>query len=462
MTPRWRSTLVGRFVHGLGAQGLAQGVQFLVRFAEVSLLLAFWGKQLYGEWLMIVAIPSYLSMADGGFVSTAGRDMAIRAGAGQREQSQATFRSTWILIVLLSLGLGSLLGLGAWFLPSYNWLHFAQIHGDTLRWVLVLLVVYMLAGFQLGLVNGGFWCEGAYPVGISLSAGAQLLEFFGLAIAVVNHGGPISAALGLLVGRTCGFLVMRLALYRVTPWLRYGWKGASLSEIRRLLGPSLASLAFPLGTALNIQGLRLTVGLVLGPPAVAVFVPLRTLSRLALQGSTAAVRVVEPEMALAYGGNKARLVQTLFRRGSQLALWSAFAGCVLLLIFGGRFISIWTHGQVPMNWSLFGLLLATAVVNAVWHAPLMVAYATNRHQRVALYYALLYGICAVAMAYAGGHYMGFFGIGLALLIAEIMVGAYVLKTALTLVGDSWRMWVAAMRAPPWALVRSLKEGSWRE
>jgi hypothetical protein len=61
------SGIIRRLLRGFGAQGLVQGVQLFVRLAEVPLLLSCWGAQLYGEWLMLSAIPLCLSVCDGGF-----------------------------------------------------------------------------------------------------------------------------------------------------------------------------------------------------------------------------------------------------------------------------------------------------------------------------------------------------------------------------------------------------------
>jgi hypothetical protein len=72
--------LMSRLTKGLGAQGYSQAVQIFIRLAEVPLLLGFWGTQLYGEWLMLAAIPAYLAIADMGFAGVASREMSMRSG----------------------------------------------------------------------------------------------------------------------------------------------------------------------------------------------------------------------------------------------------------------------------------------------------------------------------------------------------------------------------------------------
>ncbi len=310
-----------RIKRGVGAQGFSQAVQVFIRFAEVPLFLGVWGAQLYGEWLMLAAIPLYLAMTDAGFTSAATHDMAMRAGAGNRQGALKVFRSAWILITIASVTVGAIVVAFAYAVPLGDWFGFEDMGPDTVSAVVLVLAVYVLAGIQTGLLYGGFWCEGEYATGMLLLALSRALEFGALAAVILLGGGPVVAALSYTAGRFAGLVVMRLWLYRSVPWLRYGFRGASRSEMQRLTRPAFASLAFPLGNALNIQGVRLVVGAVLGPAALAVFVPIRTLSQLALQPKQVISLLVEPEMSLAFGRSDLGLFRGLFRRSCQAALY---------------------------------------------------------------------------------------------------------------------------------------------
>ena len=449
--------LASRLTKGLGAQGYSQAVQIFIRLAEVPLLLVYWGTQLYGEWLMLAAIPAYMAIADGGFAGVASREMSMRSGAGDRCGALALFQSTWLLLLLVSLGFGLLAIVAVQAAPLSEWLGFKLMDPVSVKLVALLLVAYVLVGIQAGLVNGGFWCEGRYALGMTLSATMYLMEFGGLALSVALGGGPIEAAFGYLGGRVGGLFLMRLGLYRATPWLRFGWRVATLGEVRRLAVPAFASLAFPLGNAFNIQGMRVLVGLLLGPPAVVVFSTLRTLTRLAMQPSSVIKSLMEPEMASAYGGNHHDVFRSLFNRSCQVALWTCATSCVVLSVFGERVLGIWTHGKVAMDWPLYTLLLLSAAINAIWYTALMAAYATNRHVRVALVYSAVYGGGAFVLAYIFVKFSGLAGVGLALLLSEIAMAPYVLMKTFQLTGESWTSWSSQVARPPWFLFRKMRD-----
>lgn len=437
-----------RVAFGMGAQTYGQAVQMLIRLAEVPVLLHFWGAQLYGEWLMLAAIPAYLAIGDGGFAGAASRDMGMRSAAGDRAGALAVFQSTGWLLGLVSLAVFAIAFAVVRFAPLGDWLGFEQISASELNFVLLLLVTHVLVGFQGGLINGGFWCSGRYPFGMVLAATTQLIEFAAMVAAVALGGGPAQAALAYLAGRVVGTALTRLALRRATPWLRYGLAKASVAEIRRLAAPAFASLAFPMGNALNIQGMRLVVGVVLGPAAVAAFVALRTLTNFATQPRLIVNRLIQPELGLAFGAGNQALFNRLFFRGCQISLWAGMAVALALLLVGPMIWPSWTQGQVGLSCPLFLILLAAALMNTLWDTALMVPYATNRHGRIALIYLGVYGVGALALGYLGANMVGLPGAGAGLLVAEMGMACYVLPTALKMAGQRWRVWLSSTLQPP--------------
>lgn len=437
-----------RLLRGLGSQGYGQVVQMLIRLAEVPLLLHYWGLQLYGEWLILAAIPAYLAIGDGGFAGAASRDMSMRSASGDQTGSLAVFQSTALLLILVSLPVfGAALAL-VLFAPLGEWLGFEQMTENEVQVVLLVLIAHVLVGFQGGLINGGFWASGRYPLGMAFSSTTQLIEFVAMAAAVALGGGPASAALVYLSGRIVGTILTRLALKQATPWLIYGIANSSFAEIRRLSSPAFASLAFPLGNALNIQGVRLIIGVTLGPAAVAVFAPLRTLSNFVIQPRTIVNRLIQPELGLAFGANNQGLFDRLFLQGCQVTLWIGVGVLFVLLLAAPWIWPIWTQGQAALPWPLFLFLLAAALVNSLWHTALMVPYATNRHGRIAVIYIGLYGSGALAVSYFGAQVAGLAGAGAGLLLAEIAMFAYVLPIVLSMAQQSWGIWLSSILQPP--------------
>jgi O-antigen/teichoic acid export membrane protein len=198
--------------------------------------------------------------------------------------------------------------------------------------------------------------------------------------------------------------------------------------------------------------MRLVVGLALGPVAVAVFTPLRTLSNLAKQPRAVINRLIEPEMALTYGAEDSSLFGRLFFKSCQLSFW----GCLLVALMvgvGAHWVfPAWTSGKVVMQWPTFILLLAGVIVNSLWYTALMVPYATNRHGRIAVFYTLLYGAVAFVLAYLGAESIGLIGVALALLLAELAMASIVIHTALKMTHVTINQWAGSVLKPPLAFM----------
>ena len=436
-------------------------MQIFIRLAEVPLLLSFWGTQLYGEWLMLSAIPVYLTISDGGFAGVACREMTMRSGAGDHSGTLKTFQSTWVLLIVVSMAT-SLLAFGfVQVAPLENWLGFSSMTVFEIEAVFLLLVAHVLVSFQGNLLNGGFWVNGNYPYSMYLIAFTQLIEFIGLAAAVALGGGPIHAAAGYLAGRFLGTGIMWISLRRASPWLVYGLTHTSLSEIYRLAPPAFASLAFPLGNALNIQGMRLVVGITLGPSAVALFVPLRTLSRLIMQPVAIINRLIEPELALAYGSGDNSLIREIFTRSCQLALWGCLGACLIVGPSAYWIFPTWTSGMVSMHWPTYLVLLSVVLINSIWYTALMVPYAINSHGRIALFYAFVYGAAAIGLGYVWATGLGIGGVALALLLAEASMAVVVIHVSLPMARIGMVQWVKIVLSPPLDLIVSARMCFWK-
>src|SRR5579863_7074061 len=92
-----------RLVRGFGAAALGPIVTTIVQLVSVPVLLHYWGTVKYGDWLLLSAIPSYLTLSDLGFGDASGSDMTMRVASGDRQGALETFQSSWVLLSLVSL-----------------------------------------------------------------------------------------------------------------------------------------------------------------------------------------------------------------------------------------------------------------------------------------------------------------------------------------------------------------------
>jgi O-antigen/teichoic acid export membrane protein len=230
------------------------------------------------------------------------------------------------------------------------------------------------------------------------------------------------------------------------PWLPLGVKHSKWQRVRELTKPAIAYMAFPTGSAINLQGMTMLVGLALGPLAVAVFNPMRTLTRFILQLSEAVKISVWQELSAAYGQRNWDFARKLHRSACQASLALALLVSCALAVSGPRIFALWTHGRLVMDVPTFYILLLVVLFNSLWNASSSVPLAANRHNRL----AVVYLACTSALLLIGFPMIRAFGLrgaAVSLLLCEIGMNIYVVRLSIRLVSDQWPAFAASMIDP---------------
>lgn len=448
-----------RFAKGFGANIGFQVSTVIIQIVGVPILLRAWGAAKYGEWLVLFAIPSYLSMTDLGFSQSAGNDMTQLMARGEHEEARAVFHTLVALVgAAVMIGLVVVTAL-AFTVPIAAWLKFSEMNAIAARSVLWLFAATVLIALPDWACHAAFRATGDYAFHMSLLTGTRLTQHAGVWIMALAGGQPTAAATMFFGTQVLGTAMSILLLAKRHKEFRFSVSSRRTSILRRLAAPAIANISFPLGQALNIQGMVVLVGAVLGPIAVVTFSTLRTLTRLVVQLVIAVSHAAEPELAAAYGLADKKLLQSIFIHSLRTAFWLALGAATPLLLLGRFIVVIWTRGRVLMNEPLFIWLLVSAIASVLWYGALALLRAANVHIRAALLYCgttaavvLLAGVLTTAtrsVTYAG----------VALVIVDVVMVAFLMSGACSLLGSSVSMIVAQMVNPlPMLGFRRLRGG----
>ncbi len=440
-------TVASRLLKGALANGFGLLVIVVNQLLSVPFLLSFWGTNLYGEWLLLSAIPAYLSISDLGFGTVAANEMSMLVAKGDRKSALEVFQSVFVIIGIISLSLILLLLVIIWKIPFESWFHLTVLTHTAIVQVVILWVFIAFMGLQDSLLEAGFRCDGNFAMGTFFLNLRYLLETLSL-IAVVYLGAhPVIAAASIASVRLCGFIALRLLLKRKSPWVVYGFSKASFLDVKRLASPAIAFMAIPFGNALSLQGMVLAVGVVIGPAAVVVFSVTRTVSRIVSQFIISINGSVRPEISMAYGKGDLGLVGKLHRMSSQFSLWLASAIIMVLLLTGGWLIRIWTHGKIEIDYALFSLMMLVTLASSFWYASSVVLMAVNRHQKMAVVYLVGTSI-SLLLALLLMPKWGLNGAAVSLLAVDMIMTAYVISASLSLTGGSLSSFVKQIVTPP--------------
>ena len=436
-----------RLILGFLSNWVGRLASTIIQLIQVPVFLHFWSVPLYGEWMIVNAIPAYLSFSNVGFGSVAGNEMTMMVARNDRDSALRVFQSCWWLISIICVGSVVLLSGALYYLPAARLLKLTTLGESDTKWIIFYLGVSVLLGQLEQLLQSAYRSIGRYPFGSFIKSILSLLAFACMIVSVALGTGARATALVFAAANIGCTIFLCLLVRRDIPWIRFGWQYASFAEIRKLARPAFAFMGFPLGNALNLQGTLLAVSYALGPTEVVIFGTARTVSRVAIQMVQMVNNTFEPEMSIAFGAGNYELTRSLLRRACQLALLSAVVIVAIMMTFGPWFLTHWTGGHVPPSRPLLAILLLVVVFYALWSTSATLMTSTNQHQRLASYY--LFGTAlACFLCYVFARLYGLYGAAASLLISELVMNLYVVPACLRVAHDTLPAFLASMLRIP--------------
>jgi O-antigen/teichoic acid export membrane protein len=381
---------------GVASNGIGLAITVLIQVASVPAYLKGFGASVYGEWLVLSAIPIYLSLGDLGFASVSATDATREFAMGEAARARCTMRSAWLAVTLFSVVLFGLAGLLLGLLPI-EFLPVQAIASSDARWILLLLVGYALVTVQSSFVEGSFRAGGRFPLGTMIANLLRLAEFVAAVSTALWSHSPVATALALLGTRLVGQVTYVLALERLVPDLTLGHRGVAMVQLRGLVTPGLAYLLFPLGNALAAQGMVLVTAAELGAGAVVTLNALRVMAMLLRHTANVIHLGVLPEVTVAIARREEARARRLVNTSLAASLLATGFCAVVLAVAGGTVLAVWTGGRIQASSILIFAMAATILADVPWLAWSLVLLARNEHQLLG---ALYVGSCLLAVVTA--------------------------------------------------------------
>lgn len=406
----------------MGAGAFGQAVVIVIQIFSLPLFLKQWDTTTYGIWLLLSAMPSYLSMTDIGMVATAGNRMTMAMGHGDKAEANRLFHSAFVFV------LGMIAVMTAITIPLAL---FAPLNGvgtwDQRLAVCALIMGVLIAQFS-GLADAIFRASGRFAQAMMLGNLLRLIEWGGMMVGLYTHGTFTAVAAGGLFARTACTIVVVWLSSRGDHGLTWSWRLAELREIKALFKPALSFMVFPLSSALSLQGITLLVGHFFGPAVVALFNSYRTISRVAVQVTAILSNAVWGEFSFLFGQGGTPAVRPIYRRSFFFGLFGSVSLSLVLYFISPYLLKIWSHGAIPFDPEPMLVLLAYAAAAGVWHIPRVLLLSTNQHTGLAQW-SLGGTLVAIGGTFALQGPLGIEGVCLAMLISELLMAWICIKLA---------------------------------
>lgn len=411
-----------RIIAGMGANSFGLAITIGIQLLSLPIFLHYWDTSTYGIWIMLSAIPAYLSMADAGMVAAAGNQMTMSMAQGNVAEANKIFQSAQLFMTIACSAIAVVVFVFAMLVPFSGLVSFDR------KVALIALSFGVLLSLFAGLTETVYTSTGRYATGAILGNLVRLVEWLGSMLGLVLLDSFVGVALFGLTARLIGTVFFIWYSTRGKHGLKLGFSSAEKAEVVALIKPAISFMTFPLANALSFQGVTLLVGAMFGPALVAIFNTYRTIARISVQITAIFSAAVRPEFSRLFGFGGAVAVEPVFRRSTMIGVFEAIGMSVILYFISPWLLELWTHGRIQFVPDLMLLMLIYAAVGGIWHVPRSLLMAINQPMKIAQW-SLVVGVLVIALAWWLGQYWMLNGIASAMIISELIIALVATKLA---------------------------------
>jgi len=439
-----------RIRRGIGANFYDKLVVAAIQLASLPILTSYWGLDLFGVWVLLSTIPSFLSLGDFGLATAAATSMTMMAAQNKRTAVVHIFQSAWAGILGLTLIIAVVVLPVVWIFPNAEMPTSALLSAEEVSLALSLLVSYGIVCLQGGILTAAFRCSGYYALGMYCAANTILAENMCVVLAVASGVGPVGAAGALLGARVAGLIVQHQILKRRVPWLPVGLAFADWPTARSLFSPATAVMAIPFAQVCLIQGIAVALSVAASPSALPAFAAARTITRLGLQLPLLINHSLLPEFSAAAAKKDAKAMShfLLFTLLSSAALTVPLSA---LIGFGGPWLlRVWSNGVISPAPSLMYLMAVAALFSGFW-VPLSNLFLAMNRQALFSYTYLTVSLLAIPVSYFASASLGNTGAAIAIATAEGIMLIVILRLSKKFLPSPTKPsdgWSVIRQAPP--------------
>jgi len=306
------------------------------------------------------------------------------------------------------------------FFDVFSFLNLKSIKNGDGVLVLGALMVYSLLCLFTNMISIRFRAFKALPLSAFIMNVIRMLEWSAALLCAYFTHNLVATSLTLLLVRLVGILSKNAIANRLGITLRFNPSAIRKRAFITLIKPSIASLAFPIGLAMNVQGLIILLSVVLSPAYAAIFGLYRTLSRVLVQFSAVINQSIWPEISYAFSVGDHALVRKMIRYALKFSLPAAVVMGVVIVVFGGQIFDVWSGRKADYSFMIMLVLIVGAVINVAWQVYWVAMMATTSYSSFAVEFMLVSIASAFAVFCLAGTY-GLLGVCYVLAATEVVL-----------------------------------------
>lgn len=346
-----------RILNVIKAMLVSNGLTLLIQLSMVPLMIYALGGEVYGEWLILYTIPSYIILSDFGLITTANTKIDLLCSKKKFLYANKVYFNSNILLFILIFLITIFLFLIVLFLGSYYYSNFNVFLPNE---ILIIITILMLDSYISLLLNHNsalYRTLKKFNTTVNWqSAGRVIPLLFFLIFILVTHDVLYSSVIMLLV-RLIIFLLMCKNLNNSIFWIDRRFFLKSNKELLNLFRVAKSYMLIPLSNMIYLQGTIVAIAFIFNPLVVALYSTLRTYTRLMPQFIGIIGRSRWSEISYCYARKEVNEILKMRNKVFLQTISLSIAMSLFYCLIGDEIYKIWIGSSLEFDKILLILLV---------------------------------------------------------------------------------------------------------
>lgn len=371
----------------------------VIRFIEPVIFLYFLSIEGYGEWLILITIPYYLSISELGFGDVITNEINMLKEKKKIIYCRYLFQNLLKFIIYITIFL-----LIIFFLSLYNFdfFVFKTISSNQLTDILIFLAIYTLASQINGVFIKFLSINNQYNLSVKLNYLNKIFEIFFISIFLFIFNELVYVAIVILIVKTIFLFITIFYVKKYVAWFNLNnLKNfkilISKNFFKKYFAKSILYAGMPLGQIFRIQATTLIIGLTLGPEILVIANIYLTLARLPIQIANIADGIIKIELAKLYMNGNFLLFKKYFITNIFFATFVGFIYLILMSFVGEIFLNYWLNQKITYYHNIFVIFLFYGFIYTITISISNPLFSTNNFKFISIIFLLINIIATITL-----------------------------------------------------------------
>lgn len=420
--PIFKSSIINSLLANL----LSKGINICSQLILIPLYLKFWGKDYYGEWLLLSIIPNYLTLSDFGLNVTAVTEMCKLVIEKKYAEALIIYQSVNGFFLILSSIVVVLFTITISVINLKSFFNFKLITDIEVCISIFFLVLTVFISIFWGTLIGIFRAEGRFDKQINYTNLASIFDILIIIFVLLDGYSLVYLVTLQALIRIILFIILVKIISEKYYWFRFGIT-FDLLPVKKIIPTSIYYMLLTFGHAMVLQGSAFIVGKHLGINSLVTFNTIRTLVNSIKSFSGVIYMSYVPEFTKYLFKRDAHSAKKSFKRMMSLVGLQALIMGLFLFFFGGKIFNFWTGNKLKLINPFYNYMLVSIVFQSLWNAASMVPLSINKNNEIKLYAPL--SVIFILILNFIVKYNNLESLGISMVIFDMILFGYMLYIA---------------------------------